>query len=364
MNRKDKLLMMRCFELAKKGSGNVSPNPMVGAVIVKKGEIISEGFHERYGKNHAEINAINSALQKNIDLTGSTIYINLEPCFHYGKTPPCVDALIKYGFSRVVISTIDPNPLIAGKSIKKLRKNGIRVRSGLLKKQGQYLNEKFFKFIASKKPFVALKAAQTSDGFIAKKDGSSKWITNPSSRRTVHQLRNDYDAVLVGAGTVLTDDPVLTVRTVHGRNPIRVIVDGKLSVSVNSNVFNSYAKTIVYTSNRLTATKIINIGQLRQKGVEVVQIKGVRDRIPVKKIIQDLYSRQVMSVLVEGGHQLYIEFLNARSVDKLYLFTAKKKFGCGIKTFGEISVSFSKKMVSRMKYGTDVFHEYSIKYRS
>jgi diaminohydroxyphosphoribosylaminopyrimidine deaminase/5-amino-6-(5-phosphoribosylamino)uracil reductase len=212
--------MDRCFRLARKGTGSVSPNPLVGAVLVKNGVKIGEGFHERFGGHHAEINAIRNALARKKEILGSTLYVNLEPCSHHGKTPPCVDAVIRHGIAKVVIGCMDPNPVVAGRGIALLRKNNITVRCGVRGKEAEQLNQAFFKHILTGRPFITLKAAQTSDGYIARLDGTSQWITNHWSRRYVHQLRNENDAVLVGSGTVLQDDPELTVRSVPGRNPV------------------------------------------------------------------------------------------------------------------------------------------------
>jgi diaminohydroxyphosphoribosylaminopyrimidine deaminase/5-amino-6-(5-phosphoribosylamino)uracil reductase len=361
MSQADEFWMSKCLNLAKRGAGFVSPNPLVGAVIVRNGKKISEGYHEQYGGPHAEVNAINQAVAKKKSLAGATLYVNLEPCFHFGKTPPCVDAVLKHGISRVVIATKDPNPLVAGKSIQKLKKNGVTCSVGILKDEATHLNEKFFSFIKKNIPFIALKAAQTKDGFIAKPDGKSKWITNTQSRKYVHQLRNEYDAVLVGANTVLRDNPELTVRAIKGRNPIRVIVDGKLSVSSTANVLNSKALTIVYTSKKKSSVFRKKIKTIENKGIVVVQMDTKDGSINVKDIINDLGKRQIASILVEGGQQIYSSFLNAGVVDKIYLFTAKKKFGNGLKTFANNSKRITVVKYSQKKFGTDVLEELYVK---
>lgn len=359
MNRSDDFWMSRCLNLAKRGTGYVSPNPLVGAVIVRNGIKIAEGFHSYFGGHHAEINAIHQALKKKHSLLGATLFVNLEPCFHFGKTPPCVDAIIQNGITRVVIAKKDPNPLVAGKSIKKLKQNGVQCKIGVLEREAELLNEKFFKFIETEKPFVSLKAAQTYDGFIALEDGTSKWITNKLSRKYVHQLRSEYDAIIIGAHTVNIDDPELTVRNVKGRNPIRVVIDGKLSVNVNSKVFNEKAPTIVYTSRSKTIkSKIIN--DLESKGVVVVQLKSKNGILKINDVLLDLGKHQISSALVEGGAKTHSEFLNSGMVDKVYLFTAKKVFGKGIKTFGDISKPLMLRKNKQRYFGNDLFEEYSI----
>lgn len=359
MKRSDEFWMQRCLKLAKRGNGYVSPNPMVGAVIVQKGEKIAEGFHSYYGGPHAEINAIHQALKRKRTLVGATLYVNLEPCFHFGKTPPCVDAIIQNGISRVVIAILDPNPLVAGKSIKKLKRKGVHCSIGVLNREAELLNEKFFKFIKTEKPFVSVKAAQTNDGFIANDDGTSKWITNKASRKYVHQLRSEYDAIIVGANTVNIDDPELTVRNVKGRNPLRVVIDGKLSVKVNSKVFNKNAPTIVYTSN-LTAKKSKLISEFESKGVVVVQLKSKDGIIQISDILRDLGKHNISSAFVEGGTKIHSEFLDSGMVDKVYLFTAKIKYGKGIRSFGDISKPLTLKKNNQRYFGSDLLEEYSI----
>lgn len=362
MNRADNRWMKYCFTLAEKGVGKVSPNPLVGAVIVKNGKMIAEGYHQRYGSSHAEVNAIRDAKRKKIDIKGATIYVNLEPCFHFGKTPPCVDEIVKLGFSRVVISTDDPNPLVAGKSIKKLRANGIKVKNGVLAKDGKKLNEKFFKYIRTSVPFVSVKVASTSDGFIARPDGDSHWISNAQSRMIVHQMRNEYDAVLVGATTVINDDPLLTVRTVEGRNPVRVVIDGNFSVPMTSKIFNDDANTIVYVAKRIIRTERKKIAFLHKKGIDIIPMPEHSGKLNIHHILRDLSARGIASVLVEGGQKTLTEFFNARAVDTFHVFKAKKKYGSGIKIFGDLSVSFYKRRVQSKHFGTDHYAEYSIRY--
>ena len=357
MKTNDDLYIRRCFELARKGIGKVSPNPLVGAVIVKSGKVLGEGYHERYGGNHAEINAIQNALKNNKDIAGATLYVNLEPCFHFGKTPPCVDAVIRYKISQVVIATKDPNPLVAGKSITKLRKRGIKCRINVLKKDALRLNEIFFKYISSGLPYVAIKAAQTSDGFIARQDGSSKWITNLQSRKYVHRLRNEYDAVIVGANTVIKDDPELTVRHSKGQNPVRVIIDGNFNVPVHRKIFNSDAQTIIYTSIQKSKNILEKIRFLEAQRIIVVQFPSKNGTLSMKKVLIDLSQRKIVSVLIEGGQKIYTAFLKKNLVDKIFLFTSKKKFNNGIKTFGQEVMKVKKQKKNTQSFGSDLLEE-------
>jgi diaminohydroxyphosphoribosylaminopyrimidine deaminase/5-amino-6-(5-phosphoribosylamino)uracil reductase len=353
----DEMLMRRCFSLAQKGRGNVSPNPLVGAVIVKNGEIIGEGYHKRYGAAHAEIVAIQNALKNVTSLSGAILYVNLEPCFHYGNTAPCVDTILRHKFKRVVISTKDPNPLVSGKSIHKLRQQGIECELNVLKNEGKDLNEKFFSFITTHIPFVSLKVAQTKDGFIAKNDGSSRWITNILSRRYVHHLRGEYDAVLVGANTVIVDNPLLTVRSSKGRNPIRIVLDGKLRSPVNSKIFNGDSATIVYTSDIMSQGKKKKIQSLDNLGIAVVQLPSKNGRIKIKSILKDLGKHKISSLLVEGGQQVYQSFLYERCVQKIYQFTSPKEFHSGISAFGDISMDLRSTLRQRRYFATDELKE-------
>lgn len=333
MTKEDEKWMRRALVLAHRGSGTVSPNPMVGAVIVKNGKKISEGFHRNYGGPHAEIEAINDAQRKGKDLRGATVYVTLEPCSHFGKTPPCADALIREGVTRVVAAVQDPNPLVAGKGLKKLRAAGIAVRTNVLRKEASALNRHFFTAVTEKRPFVAIKAAQTADGFIARPDGSSRWITNAASRTFVHRLRTEFDAVLVGAGTVTADDPQLTVRAVSGRNPVRIILDGACSVPEQRSIFSRDARTIIYTTQRGAASHPRSVIAWKKQGVEVVVLKGRGTTLDLTVVMDDLREKRIGSVLVEGGASTYAAFLKEKFVDDLYLFTAQKRFSDGIRTF-------------------------------
>lgn len=245
----DEVYMRMALDLARKGKGWTTPNPLVGAIIVKGGRVIGQGYHQKYGQPHAEVNAIASAKE---DVTGATLYVTLEPCSHFGKTPPCSDLLIDKNIKRVVVGTLDPNPLVAGKGIERLRSNGIEVVTGVLEEESQKLNEIFIKYIVTKEPFVVMKNAMSLDGKIATVTGESQWISGESSRKQVHSLRHELAGIMVGIETIIKDDPQLTSRTLNSRNPIRIVVDSQLRIPIASKVLTQQdkAKTIVATTRR------------------------------------------------------------------------------------------------------------------
>ncbi|NUN70610.1 MAG: bifunctional diaminohydroxyphosphoribosylaminopyrimidine deaminase/5-amino-6-(5-phosphoribosylamino)uracil reductase RibD [Bacteroidetes bacterium] len=361
--RPDSYWMQRCLTLAAKGSGMVSPNPMVGAVIVKDGKVLGEGFHRQFGGPHAEIEALRDADLRRHDPAGATMYVSLEPCSHTGKTPPCTEALISNGIARVVAAVQDPNPKVSGRGIAKLRRYGIRCDVGVMEEEARTLNRTFFTYISAKRPFVAVKAAQTADGFIARPDGSSQWITNLRSRTEAHRLRTQFDAVMVGAGTVVMDDPSLNVRHVEGRDPVRIVVDGRFTVPVTAQVFRPGVRRIFFTSRRSAQRYAGLVRVLTELGVEVIALPAKRDALPLDRVMTEIGKRGIASVLIEGGQQLSTAALNAGVVHALYLFTARKKFGSGIRTFGEFSVSFRKQLRSRRTFAGDELREYSVTYR-
>ena len=333
----DELYMLECLSLAEKGAEYVSPNPMVGAVLVKRGKIIGCGYHRQFGGAHAEVNAMRSA--KN-NVRGATLYVNLEPCNHFGKTPPCTKLIISSGIKEVIVGMRDPNPLVQGKGIAQLRQAGIKVRVGVCKVECQALNETFTKCISTGFPFVTLKVAQTLDGKIADGTGKSKWISNMMSQSIVHKLRARYDAVLVGAGTVINDNPQLTVRRTTGRNPIRIIIDGRFKVPVAAKVFskNSNAKTILVVANVFLRHQNKKHKELIQRGVEVIGLPSRKNgTIFMKKILFVLGKKGITSVLVEGGASVYGRLLDEKLADKVILFIAPKILGSGIDSFSYIS---------------------------
>lgn len=331
----DESYIQLTIEIAKKGHGYVSPNPLVGCVITKDNRIIGAGYHQKFGENHAEINAINSATES---LEGSTLYVNLEPCSHQGKTPPCVDRIIEEKIKRVVIGTLDANPLVSGSGARKLKRAGIDVKVGVLEKECLELNKFFFKNISSKIPYVTLKAAQTLDGFIADKNKTSKWISSESSRKYVHYLRSIYDAVLIGSDTAKADNPSLTVRMVEGRNPYRIVLDSKFKLSPDLKLFklNSDKKTFIVTRIE-NQQKKKKLEKFRELGVEVIYTKKNKaGRIDLSNLLKKLSKKEISSILVEGGGKVISSFLKQNLFDDIYLFISPKILGNGIKAFSEI----------------------------
>jgi len=351
----DEKWMRMCFALASKGSGYVSPNPLVGAVIVRNGKAVGKGYHRKFGASHAEVNAIRDAHARHASLSGATLYVNLEPCSHYGKTPPCVNAIVREGIAKVVTAMRDPNPLVAGKGFNVLRGAGVKVVNGVLKSEAEKLNEKFVKYVTTGFPFVALKVAQTSDGFIAKKDGTSKWISSKESRKIVHRLRSEYDAVVVGRGTAECDDPKLTVRGIKGRSPFRVLIDGKLRTSLNAAMFNDKyrSRTLVFFGH----ASIEKVQQLKAKGVLLSRMKNKNGIIPLTDILSVLAAKGIASLLVEGGQSIYQQFLKERLADKIYCFISPDRFGEGLPAFGGQRPLFRVKRESTRKTGGDNFIE-------
>lgn len=354
--------MKKALELAKKGAGYTNPNPMVGAVIVKGGRIIGEGWHEVYGSNHAEVNAFNNAVE---DVSGATMYVTLEPCSHYGKTPPCANAIVEKGIKKVVIGLEDPNPLVAGKGIKILQDNGIEVITGVLKEEGKKLNEIFLKYITTRLPFCILKTAMTLDGKIAAYTGDSKWITNELSRKYVHEIRNRVAGIMVGIGTVLQDDPLLTTRLddSSGSDPIRIIVDSKAKIPLEAKVLNveSKAKTMIAVTEQANKFKI---KALEDKGAEVITIQSKDEKVDLGYLMKELGERKIDSVLLEGGSSINYSAIKEGIVDKVNVFIAPKIIGgSSAKTpIGGEGIAFMKDAISLhdieiYRFGDDVMIE-------
>lgn len=313
---KDFFFIKKTFSLAMKGEGNTSPNPLVGAVIVKGDKIISSGYHKKCGEAHAEAEAINKA---KVSLRGTSLYLNLEPCCHFGRTPPCVDAIIRAKIKRAVISVIDPNPLINGKSVAKLREAGIEVELGVGKEAAVRLNEVFFKNMKEKRPFVAVKAAQSLDGKIAARRGASKWITSAGSREFAKSLRDKYDCVLVGINTVIKDNPRLKGLK---KNPYKAVIDPQLNIPLNSNLVKENPdKLIIFASDKTKHKKKI------PSSVKVFFIKEEKGRIILRKALEVLYRLGIMSVFVEGGADTLGGFFDQKIADKVYFFIAPKIIG-------------------------------------
>jgi diaminohydroxyphosphoribosylaminopyrimidine deaminase/5-amino-6-(5-phosphoribosylamino)uracil reductase len=315
--------MQMALELAEKGRGAVAPNPMVGAIIVKDGRIIGAGYHEKFGEGHAEVNAIRSATE---DVAGATIYVTLEPCSHYGKTPPCSDKIIEKKIGRVVIAALDPNPLVSGRGVKKLQAAGIEVVTGILAEESSRLNEIFMKYIVAKEPFVVMKAAMSLDGKIATRTGESQWITGPAARERVHQLRSALSGIMVGVQTVITDDPQLTSRIPGGKNPLRIIVDSTLLIPLEAKVLQNQelAKTIIATTERADRNKA---ALLEAAGIELLTVPAKDGRTDLKALMRALGERGIDSILLEGGATLNFSALQAGIVDKVQIYIAPKLIG-------------------------------------
>jgi len=317
--------MKKALELARLGEGYTSPNPLVGALIVKKGKIIAEGYHEKYGENHAEVNAFLDASE---DVKGADMYVTLEPCSHQGKTPPCADRIVKEGIKRVFIGMKDPNPLVAGRGVEILEKNGIEVKSGILEKEAVELNEIFIKYITENKPFCILKTAMSLDGKIATSSGDSKWISNEKSRKYVHQLRHRVSGIMVGIGTVLADDPMLTTRLENkkSKDPHRIIIDTEGRIPLDSKILNlkSHSKTIIATTEKITSEKVKS---LEDKNAEVVICPLKNNKVDLNYLFEYLAKMGIDSILVEGGSTLNESILKEKLVDKVVTFIAPKIIG-------------------------------------
>ncbi len=312
----DKFYMLRTIELAKNGTGHVSPNPLVGCVIVHDDKIIGEGWHRKYGEAHAEVNAVNSVTDKSI-LKDSVVYVNLEPCAHTGKTPPCVDLLIKHQVKRVVIANVDTNPLVAGKGINKLNDAGIKVSTEVLENEGRELNKRFFTFFKHKRPFIILKWAQTSDGFIARENYDSKWISNEYSRKLVHKWRSEEDSILVGYNTAAHDNPKLTARDWTGRNPVRIVIDPKLNLDPSLHLFDGTTPSICYNTMKQDIRDNLEYHLLEKEHL-------------LQGMLTDLFDRNIQSLIVEGGTQTIKAFLSEGAWDEARVFISRQKFESGI----------------------------------
>ena len=309
----DELFMHRAFELARRGTGHVSPNPKVGCVIVHDEKIIGEGWHRQYGEAHAEVNAIQSVADKNL-LATSTVYLNLEPCSHFGKTPPCADLLVQHRVKKVIIANRDTNPLVAGQGIKKLYDAGIEVVTGVLEIEGRELNKRFFTFIEKQRPYIILKWAQTADGFLAHTNYDSKWISNEFSRQLVHRWRSEEDAVLVGTKTASHDNPQLNVREWSGRNPVRVVLDRFLRLPKTLRLWDGTQKTICYNVLK------------HEEHKDLLFIRLDEDDF-ITQLIRDLYKRKIQSMIIEGGALTLRLFIDSGNWDEARIFSSLRSFG-------------------------------------
>jgi len=323
MIKEDEKYMRRCLELAKLGIGEVAPNPMVGSLIVYDGKIIGEGYHQKCGEAHAEVNAINSVKNPEL-LEKATLYVNLEPCAHHGKTPPCSDLIVRKKIPRVVIGCVDSFAKVAGKGIEKLKKGGCEVMLGVLEKESRWLNRRFFTFHEKKRPYIILKWAETKDGFIDKKRNSEEtveqnWITNQISKKLVHKWRTEEAAFMVGRETVKKDNPQLTVRDWTGRNPVRIVLDQHLKLSTGLKIFDDQAKTLIFNAKK----------EEIKNNLHYLKIDYTKEVLP--QVLQRLYELEIQSVVVEGGEKLLTSFIEADLWDEARIFIGNKYFKQGVK---------------------------------
>lgn len=305
----DEIYIKRCFDLALNGLGSVSPNPLVGCVIVHNNKIIGEGWHKKYGGPHAEVNAVASVTDKTL-LSSSTVYVNLEPCAHHGKTPPCADMLVAHKVTKVVISNVDSNELVAGKGIEKLRNAGIEVVTGILEKEGRELNRRFFTFMEKRRPYIILKWAQTADGFISKQNNEPSQISNDLAKKLVHRWRTEEDAFLVGTQTAAADNPRLNVREWTGRDPIRIVIDRYLRLDKSLHLFDGSQRTIIYTT-------------IKDEG-DYVKINDISD------IVNDLHKKKIQSVVIEGGTKTIELFMELGLWDEARVLISDSRFLIGV----------------------------------
>ncbi len=312
--------MRACLYLAEKGMGSVSPNPMVGSVIVYDGKVIGRGYHASYGGPHAEVNAIDSVKEEDRELLKhSTLYVNLEPCAHFGKTPPCAELIVRMGIPHVVYGSEDPNPLVAGQGVEKLRNAGVEVLSGVLKKEADFLNRRFFTAMTKHRPYIILKWAESQDGFMAGNGAKQIWLTGEESKKRVHEWRAEEDAIMVGTRTVEIDNPELTVRLVEGKNPMRVVIDQNLTLDPSQKIFNNDVPVFVYNEKEESISE----------NIHRIKINFAENILP--QIMNDLYLRKVRSLIVEGGADTLQHFVETDLWDEARIFSTEKILGEGKK---------------------------------
>lgn len=327
--------MKRALSLAERGRGYVSPNPLVGAVIVKNGKIVGEGYHEKFGEAHAEVNALDKAGD---NAAGTTLYVTMEPCVHHGKTGPCVEKILQSGIVRVVVGMKDPNPLVNGKGFNFLRSKGITVSVDILNEECHKLNEGYVKLISVGRPLITLKIAQTLDGRIATSTGHSKWITAQASREIAHRIRAQHDAILIGVGTILADDPELNVRHVKGVPPKRIILDSQLRVPLDAKVLSDEIRHLSTVVTTQVASKE-KIGRIEEKGVSVIVLPEDEKGWVSQNILWKRFAEMgIASVLVEGGSTVITACLKYRNADRLIVFVAPKILGSGIDAVGDLGI--------------------------
>lgn len=320
----DELYMKRCLELAEMGNGSVSPNPMVGCVIVSEGLIIGEGYHQKYGKAHAEVNAIQSVFSQHGDaaeklLKKATVYVSLEPCAHFGKTPPCADLLVRHRVKKVVIGNTDPFSGVNGKGIAKLTDAGIEVITGVLNQECQYLNRRFFTRIKQQRPYIILKWARTANGYFAPKNSIQQWISGALAKKLVHKWRSEEDALLVGKKTAMADNPQLSAREWTGKNPVRIAIDRKLEIPADAHIYNDVAKTFIF--NEIKTDVIVNI--------HFISMEDMQYYLP-QKIAYQLYLMDIQSIIIEGGANILNQFISAGLWDEARVFHSANNWDTGI----------------------------------
>ena len=360
----DRSYMKRALELARKGAGFVNPNPMVGAVIVKDGVIIGEGYHERYGGLHAERNALKNCKESP---KGATLYVTLEPCCHYGKTPPCTEAIIESGISRVVIGTLDVNPVVAGKGARILADTGIQVEIGILEKECRELNRIFNKYVTTKLPYVIMKYAMTADGKIATSSGESKWITGEAARENVHRLRKNLSGIMVGVSTVIADNPSLDCRLDEpSQNPVRIICDSRLRTPLDSVVVRTAKEnqTVIATSSEDTEL----IEEYEKQGCRILHIPQANNGINLNQLMREIGEMGIDSILLEGGGTLNYSALESKIVDEIHIHMAPKIFGgngkspVGGQGISDINSAVQLNPINTTWYGSDLVIENEVIY--
>ena len=324
MKQEDIKYMQMALEQAALGVGYTNPNPMVGAVLVKDGKVIAKGYHHRCGQGHAEVETFKAA--GDADVTGATLYVTLEPCSHYGKTPPCADLIVSKHVGRVVVGALDPNPLVSGRGIKKIRDAGIEVETGVLAEESRKLNEIFMKYIVAKEPFVLYKSAMSLDGKTAAPNGESQWISCEESRLEVHRLRNQYMGIMVGIGTVLSDDPMLNCRIPGGKDPVRIIADSSLRLPLDSRLAATAKDIPVIAACRQDADPAKEAA-LREKGVQVIRTGSAGGDVDLAELVHTLGQQGIDSILLEGGPTLAFAAFEAGIVDKVQMYIAPEIIG-------------------------------------
>jgi len=345
------------IKLAEKGRGYVNPNPLVGCIIVKRGKIVGKGYHKKYGEAHAEINALKVAGKK---ANNATMYINIEPCSHWGKTSPCTEKIVEAGIREVIVGMEDPNPLVDG--YKELKFRGLKTRIRILRDNAKKLNEAYIKYIKTKKPFVILKLAMSLDGKIATSTGDSKYITSREARKYVHQLRNDVEAVMVGINTITRDNPILDARLVKGKNPTKIIVDSTLKISERAKVLKDPSKVIIATTKKAPKKKI---DKFHQKGIQVLVLNSKAGLVDLRELMKELGKSGITPIMIEGGAELSGNAIKERIVDKILIFTAPKIIGNGlgpIKNLGikKVNKAIKLKNISTKNIGKDLLVEGNI----